>query len=147
MYRCIISVILFNFLYLHNSLAVEVVQCEDAEGNRSFRAYCPPDMTLVGEKKVPTKTHPRPDITPTVYYASKCPACDAVMKYFQSKKIDIEGKNIDGNQELQDELRGFAGNLKIPTIIIGTRVLSDYKPAEIDSALMDVGFTEQDLNE
>lgn len=147
MHKLIIPVILFSSLYLHDTYAVEIVQCEDAAGNKSFRAFCPPDMTQLGEKKVPTKTHPRPDITPTVYYAAKCPACDAVLKYFQTKKIDVDAKNIDGSVELQDELKGYVGNLKIPTIIIGTKVLTDYRPDQIEKALMDLGFTEQDLNE
>jgi len=147
MYKFIIPVILFSSLYFHDSFAIEVVQCVDAAGNKSFRAFCPPDMTQVSEKKVPTKTHPRPDITPTVYYAAKCPACDAVIKYFQTKNIIVDAKNIDGNVELQDELKGFVGNLKIPAIIIGTKVLTDYRPDQLDKALMDEGFTQQDLDE
>ena len=147
MYKFTITAIVFSFLCIHNSLAVEIVQCEDAEGNKSFRSFCPPDMSQVGEKKVPTKTHPRPNITPTVYYAAKCPACDAVIKYFQTKKINIDEKNIDGNAELQNELKEYVGNLKIPTIIIGSKVLTDYRPADLDKALMDIGFTKQDLDE
>ena len=147
MYRSIFAVVLFGFLYVHDSLAVNVVQCEDNAGNKSFRAFCPPDMKQVGKEKLQTKTHPAPNITPTVYMAPKCPACDAVIRYFRAKKISIEQKNIEGNVDLQNELKGIVGNLRIPTIIIGKKVLSDYKPTEIDSALMAVGFTEQDLKE
>ena len=147
MYRSLFAVVLFGILYVHDSLAVNVVQCEDESGNDSFRTYCPPDMKQVGKEKIQTKTHPTPSITPTVYIAPKCRACDAVIKYFNKKKIPIEQKNINGNADLQNELKEIVGNLKIPTIVIGKKVLTDYKPDEIKNALLAVGFTEQDLKE
>lgn len=147
MYKLISFAILISFLYLQNSFAVDIVQCEDAAGNKSFRSYCPPDTTKVGEKKVQTKTRPGPSVTPTVYYAPKCPACDAVLRYFETNKISVNEKNIDGNADLQNELKGFVGALKIPTIVIGSKVLTGYQPAELEKALMAAGFTKQDLSE
>lgn len=147
MYRSIFTVFLFGFLYVNNSFAVDIAKCEDQSGEESYRDYCPPDMKQVGEKKIPTKKHTRPNITPTVYMAPKDAACDAVLRFFRSKKIAVDEKNIDGNLELQNELKGLVGDLKIPTIIIGSKVLTDYKPDELTSTLMELGFTDDDLKE
>lgn len=147
MYRFIFTLFVINILFIHAASAVTIVQCEDEEGNRSFQAYCPPEMTLVEEKKLQTKTHPTPTIVPTVYLAPKCPACEAVRKFFKEKEINTVEKNIDANIELQNELKGLVGNLKIPTVVIGDKVMTDYKRAELISALMAIGYTELDLKE
>ena len=146
MYRIFMTLVFFSIFHVQYSFAVNVVQCEDQEGNRSFRAYCPPDMTLVGEKNLQTKTHPTPTVTPVVYLAPKCPACEAVRKFFQEREISTEEKNIDGNLELQNELKELVGDLKIPTIVVGDRVLTDYKKADLMNAMMAIGYSELELN-
>ena len=36
--------------------AVDIVICEDTEGNQSFQKVCPPGTTLIGEKKISVGT-------------------------------------------------------------------------------------------
>ena len=109
--------------------AVTVVQCEDEAGNRTFQTNCPPGTKVVDKLRLQTKTQPTPkapDITPTVYTAPNCKACDLVVEYFKTKNIGIDVKSIENNVDVQKELKGIVGNLKVPTIVIGTKVLSDY---------------------
>ena len=143
MYRIIF--VLFITLLFQVSLAgaVTVVQCEDEAGNRTFQTNCPPGTKVVDKLRLQTKTQPTPkapDITPTVYTAPNCKACDLVVQYFQKNNIGIEVKSIENNVEVQKELKGIVGNLKVPTTVIGTKVLSDYYPSDLNKALTEVGF-------
>ena len=47
-------IIFFIFCFLCNpiTLAVDIVLCEDDEGNQSFQKACPPGTHLVEKKKV-----------------------------------------------------------------------------------------------
>ena len=143
MYRFMFSLIVILILPVRLAGAVTVVQCEDEAGNRTFQTNCPPGSKLIEKLKLQTKTQPTPqapDIVPTVYVAPKCQACDLVVQFFQTRKIDIEKKNIENNPEVQKELKGIVGNLKVPTIIIGSKVLSDYYPSDLTQALTQAGF-------
>lgn len=144
MYRFIFALIIITLLPIRLSSAVTVVLCEDEAGNRSYQAICPPDMKVVDKKNLQTKTQPTPvppDIVPTVYIAPNCKACDLVLQFFQTRGINIEQKSIENNPEVQQELKGIVGTLKVPTILIGDKVLSDYYPSDLVRALTAVGFT------
>jgi glutaredoxin len=144
--KLIINLLLMMIaMYAMSASAVTIVECEDADGNRSFKEFCPPEESTLNEKKVITRYSPLPDITPTVYRAPDCRACDAVKEYFNARNISIVEKNIDGDDTLQNELKGIAGTLKIPTILIEGRVMSDYKPAVLTELLLEIGFTTEDL--
>lgn len=143
MYRLIFAFIVIILFPVWQVSAVTVVECEDEAGNRSFQSDCPPGAKIVEKIKLQTKTQPTPvppDIVPTVYIAPDCKACDLVLQFFQTRKINIEQKSIENNVDVQKELKGIVGNLKVPTIIIGDKVLSDYYPSDLIRALTEVGF-------
>jgi glutaredoxin len=124
--------------------AATIVECEDAAGARTFQTLCPPETTQVQSKDYATGT---PDAGPvtakpaiTIYLVPKCAACDAYMKFFSRYGIAPTVKNIDGNQELQDELTKISGALKAPTVIIGDKILSDYKEQELVKLFEGVGY-------
>ncbi|MFQ5660919.1 MAG: glutaredoxin domain-containing protein [Gammaproteobacteria bacterium] len=119
--------------------AVKIYQCEDEQGQVSFEAHCPPGTTQLEEKNF--KTRPQPaKIVPTVYFTSNCPACDAVSKLFQAQGITVEKKNIENNVDLQNELKEKTGNLKVPTVIIGGKIITDYDQNKLTKALAEAGL-------
>jgi len=142
MNKTIYLLFLVCLLVSQPSIAVTIVECEDDEGNRSFQAHCPPDQTEVQKKKLSTSIPGpiQPDITPVMYMVENCRACDAVRKFFSGQDIGILEKNIDDNQDLQNELKGLVGDLKIPTIIIEDQILTDYKRDQLVSVLEEAGF-------
>lgn len=64
-------------------------------------------------------------------------------RFFQTKNITVEQKNIENNVELQNELKGKTGNLKVPTVIIGEVIITDYDEDKLSSALTEAGFPEK----
>ena len=130
----------FSFAVLGDA---EVAICEDNKSNKIFREYCLPGTTQIGTKVV---RNPQSDknahIKTTVYSGDSCQACAAVFEYFIARNIVFEEKNIEDNLELQKELEDMTGELRVPTTIIGDAKLSGYNPAELETALVNVGYVE-----
>ena len=135
--------LLFFSTYSATIWAVTIVECEDQAGERSFHEVCPPETTMVQQKDYQTAIPgpKQPDITALIYLAPECPACEAYRAFFAKYGIKTNEKNIVDNQELQTELTNIAGDLKIPTVIIGETVLSDYKENQLIIVLERLGFT------
>src|SRR3990172_9309186 len=128
--------------------AATVVECEDAEGERTFQTVCPPGTTQIQSKNYATGT-PGPAVIKLdilIYLAPNCPACDAYMKLFSRYGITPIVKNIEGDQELQAELTEIAGALKVPTVIIGDKMLSDYRERESVKLFEDMGYKPVNAN-
>ncbi len=123
--------------------ATEVAICENAQGERSFRQYCLPGTTQVGTQEVSNVPSDRnAHIKPMIYIGEDCQACIAVFEYLSAKNIAFEEKNIEGDVELQKELNEMAGELRVPITIIGDTQISGYNPAELEAALLAVGYKE-----
>ncbi len=136
-----------TFTSLNAIAAVKIVECEDAEGNRSFQKACPPDSTQVGEKSLKTgpnstESSSNKDITATLYMVPDCEACDEIREFLGARKIPITEKDANESIEIQKELTELTGALKVPTTIIGEEVLTGYSRANFISALEAAGYKE-----
>ena len=49
-----ITLLVASLIFLNVNAAVNIVECEDKKGKRSFQKTCPPGLTKVGEKKIKT---------------------------------------------------------------------------------------------
>jgi glutaredoxin len=124
------------------STAVTVVECESEDGERGYYSYCPPGTTAI-EKLSFNNSVPQtrqPDFIPMIYLVSDCPACDAYKRFFQEQDINFTEKDIENNEVLQNELRELTGELKVPTVIIGEQVLTDYKLEVLTTVMEELGF-------
>ena len=135
--------LLFFSTYSAVLSAVTIVECKDQAGEQSFHELCPPGTTMVQQKVYQTAIPgpEQPDLTVLIYLAPECPACEAYRTFFAKYGIKTNEKNIADNQELQTELTNIAGDLKIPTVIIGETVLSDFKEGQLITVLERLGFT------
>ncbi len=139
-----LTLLIFLLPITSNVHAVKIYECEDQQGQKTFEAHCPPGTIKLQEKDFKTNNKGQhPAITPTVFVIPNCAACDAVSRFFQTKNITIEQKNIENNVELQNELKGKTGNLKVPTVIIGEVIITDYDEDKLSSALTEAGFPEK----
>ena len=143
---CVISAIV---LFSTNLIAaVNIVECEDPQGNRSFQKNCPPGSTQLGEKKIKTgsdsseKKSSNINIQATLYLIPDCEACEEIKEFLGNRNISITEKNVNDNIELQNELTELTGALKVPTTIIGDEVLTGYSRSKFISALEAAGFKE-----
>lgn len=125
--------------------AATVVECEDAAGERTFLSVCPPGSTAVQSKEyqteIPGAIPSAAELDVLIYLAPDCPACDAFMRFFNRYGITPTRKDITDNRELQLELMKIAGALKVPTVIIGETILSNYKEKELIDLIEGMGYS------
>lgn len=129
--------------------ALTVVECVDAEGNRSFRDKCPPGMEKKGEKTlrgVSSSDDPSlEDVATanpiTLYTVPNCDACDLVRNALSSRGLPFSEKDVQDNAELQEELKAETGGLTVPATKIGSRqALTGYSRSALDIALEQAGY-------
>ena len=147
-----IAIILAGIFSLQAMAAVKIVQCEDTQGNKSFRTACPPGTTQVNTMNVATGTGTPADqgkqgaanITATLYYIPDCDACDGVREYLHDRNIPITEKNVMDNVDLQKEMKEVSGKQSVPVVVIGKKVLIGYNRTDLKNALAAAGYVEKD---
>ena len=79
--------------------------------------------------------------SPVVLYATaKCAPCDMVRNYLNTRKVPFTEKNAAGDVAVQEELRKAAGSLTVPTVAVGSKVITEYSQAWLDSELDQAGY-------
>jgi len=148
----IITLLISPLSSFNSFAAVNIVECEDEEGNRSFQKTCPPNSTLVSEKRIATGKGTENsesslsfiNVNAILYTAPNCEACDEIKAYLTSRDISITEKDASENVEIQKELTELTGSLKVPTVVIGDKTITGYNRAELSSALKAAGYKEKE---
>lgn len=134
-------------VFLPAAPAVKIFQCEDAQGNRTFEAHCPPGTTAVTSKQYRTpgdrteeQTAPE-DLAPiTLYVVSDCDACDAIKDFLAARNITAGEKDVNADIETQNALREKIGDLKVPTLVVGDSVVTGFNRSALKQALAAAGY-------
>jgi len=78
---------------------------------------------------------------PVVMYSTpSCSPCNAAKAYLQSRGVPFQDKNVEGNGELQQELKKKAGEISVPTILIGGKVMKGYVQSLLAGELDAAGY-------
>ncbi|MBF8270533.1 MAG: glutaredoxin [Gammaproteobacteria bacterium] len=153
MKRLRIYAFLLAWIYSLNVMAaVNIVECEDEQGNKTFQSACPPGTKQVNEKRVATGTATPTtagqgsgtNLSATLYYSPNCESCEVVKEYLRNRNIQINEKNVYDNLDLQKELTDLTGKQTVPVTVIGDKVLIGYSRADLSAALATIGYTEPD---
>lgn len=133
-----LSLLLLLFLSLP-MFAVDVIQCEDQQGERGFYQQCPPGTVEIARKKLyvggSSDSNNAVAAKVTLYAVPDCEPCEEVREFLQSRNITFEEKDVSKDLDIQKELEDFVGALKVPTTIIGDEVISGYQRLQMKSAL------------
>ena len=120
--------------------AVDIVICEDEEGNQTFEKACSPGTSLVGEKKISvgknsSGTVDLSKLNVVLYTIPDCETCENVAIYLRSRDIPFSEKDVSKDIKIQQELTKLAGKLSVPVTVIGEEVVSGYKREQIGNIL------------
>jgi glutaredoxin len=78
---------------------------------------------------------------PVTLYTSSCgPACEMGQQLLDKRGIPYSTKDLENNAENQKALRELTGNLKIPTLVIGSQKLTGFEDGQWNSALDAAGY-------
>jgi glutaredoxin len=120
--------------------AVDIVICEDAEGNQTFQKTCPPGTSLIGEKKISVGKNSSgivdlSKLNVVLYTIPDCDTCENVAIYLKSRDIPYSEKDVSKGFEIQQELTKLSGKLSVPVTVIGEEVVSGYNREQIGKIL------------
>lgn len=71
----------------------------------------------------------------TIYSTPTCPYCHQAKDYFKSKKLDFEDVDVASDAEKAEEMVKLSGQMGVPVIKIGDKVIVGFDPKEIDKAI------------
>ena len=131
---------MFSFLCNPITLAVDIVLCEDNEGNQSYQKVCPPDTQLVEKKKISVGKDTSKEVNLSklnvvLYTIPECTTCEEVGIYLKSRDVPFSEVDVSKDVKLQQELTKKTGKLSVPVTVIGKDIISGYNREKIGSVL------------
>ncbi len=112
----------------------------------------PPDAGSVQEKDLSPRSG-APDTNegadaarkfPVVLYSvSKCSSCDEARAYLKKRHIPFSEKNVSNNPALQKEMVEKVGQLSVPTISVGSKVMNGYVQSLLAGELDQAGYPKE----
>jgi len=120
--------------------AVDIVICEDNEGNQSFHQACPPGTNLIEKKKVSTGQDAPAAVDLSklnivVYTIPDCTTCEEVIIYLKSRDVPFNEIDTSNDYEIQQKVTELTGKLSVPVTVIGEEYISGYDREKIASVL------------
>jgi glutaredoxin len=133
------------------AMATKLYKWVDEFGNVTYRDTPPTENTGQYEEKYinggttsggPSEaTEDAVQAAPVVLYVtSNCSACDAASSYMRSRGVPFQQINVEGNGEKQQELKAKAGELSVPTILVGEKVMRGYVQSLLEGELDAAGY-------
>ena len=149
------------YLLLATALAVSTAQAEKLykwvgkDGKVSYQDRPPPaDAGMVQERDLSVRrpgssadTDAASDAVqnfPVVLYTvSNCASCDEARTYLKKRGVPFSEKNVGKNAALQKEMIEKVGQLSVPTITVGSKVMSGYVQSLLAGELDQAGYPKE----
>lgn len=144
------------------ALAVSTAQAEKLykwigkDGKVSYQDKPPPENSGVVQEKdlsgnargtSDTDTSEAAQKFPVILYSTtKCSPCDQARAYLKKRKVPFAEKNVSNNQPLQKEMIEKMGELSVPTIMIGSKVMKGYIESLLEGELDQAGYPKEGKN-
>lgn len=72
---------------------------------------------------------------PIIYTTITCPFCKMAKEYFRGRAIEYEEKDVTTDISLQREMIQKSGQLAVPVLDIGGKIIVGFNKSEIEEAL------------
>ena len=133
-------------------LAGKLYKWVDERGNVSYQDRPPPaGQGRVEEKNVrdggatasadPSAAEAAAKAPVTLYMIPKCSPCDAARAYLVKRKVPFTEVNVsEKNPQGQEAMRKKVGELSVPTITVGSKVMQGYVESLVSGELDQAGY-------
>lgn len=134
------------------ALAEKLYKWVDERGNISYQDRPPPEgRGKVEEKNLrpgtgvdssdPTMAQAAAKTPVTLYMVPKCSSCEAARLYLKKRKVPFNEINVsEKNPQAQVEMRKKVGELSVPTITVGSKVMQGYVESLLKGELDQAGY-------
>lgn len=130
--------------------AAKLYRWVDDKGNVSYQDRPPPE----GAGKVEEKTirsgdryrteseqsDPGRKQPVTLYMVQKCSPCDAARAYLKERQVPFTEVDVGNDIKNQEALKAKAGDLSVPTITVGSRVMKGFLESILETELEQGGY-------
>jgi glutaredoxin len=77
----------------------------------------------------------------TLYMVPRCSSCDAARQYLRNRKVPFKEIDVsEKNQKAQEDMRKNVGDLAVPTLSIGSKVMKGYIESLLEGELDTAGY-------
>lgn len=136
------------------AVAAKLYKWVDEYGNVTYRDTPPVDDSVQYQEKdisggtatggASAAAEEAADNFPVVMYSTpSCSPCNAARAYLESRGVPFQDKNVEGNGELQQELKKKAGEISVPTILVGPKVMKGYVQSLLEGELDAAGYPKE----
>lgn len=129
--------------------ASQLYRWVDEDGNITYQDRPPPDGASSIEKRDLAERAPagngepgRAKTSVTLYVVPDCVSCDYVRGLLEKREVPFKEVNVGTDVAAQEALRKRAGDLSVPTVAIGSRIVKGYVEPILKTELDQAGFTE-----
>lgn len=71
----------------------------------------------------------------TVYSTESCPWCHKAKEWLKEHKIKFSEKNVGENDKAREEMIEKSGQMGVPVITVGDKVIIGFNQGELEEAL------------
>ena len=115
-------------------------QDQPPEGSgESVEAYGE-DAELVAEAQKDPRAVAAENYPVTLFSIPVCDACDLVRNMLKKASVPFTEKDVNDNPPVQDELMSLAGQLSVPALAVGEKVIYGYNSMAIEEELTGAGY-------
>lgn len=154
MARNTLIVLLLAGLLTTPALAGKLYKWVDERGNTSYQDRPPPEgRGRVEEKNVrdgvggsnPAAAEAAAKAPVTLYMVPKCNPCDAARLYLKNRGVPFTEINVsEKNPQAQQEMVKKVGELSVPTITVGSKIMQGYVESLLKGELDQAGYPKAD---
>lgn len=114
----------------------------DEQGNVTYQDQPPPDdAKVLDEYTAPgEENEPQSGAPVTLYSVPQCDACDLVRLLLQKNSVPFTEKNPSSDTAAADELKQRSGQLSVPSLTVGDKLLMGYNSLAIRDELKSAGY-------
>jgi glutaredoxin len=152
MARHTVVAVLVVALAVSPAFAAKLYKWVDQAGNISYQDRPPPEgQGRVEERDVrgshaaggdPTTDDAAAKAPVTLYMVPGCSSCDAARAHLKQRGIPFSEVNVAaGNVDAQQDMKKKVGELSVPTITVGAKVMKGYMASLLDGELDAAGYT------
>lgn len=158
MARHTVVAVLVTALTVSPAFAAKLYKWVDEAGNVSYQDRPPPvgqgrveerDVRATGSIDADPAARAAAAKAPvTMYMVTGCSSCDAARAHLKQRGVPFREVNVSaGNASAQQEMIKKVGELSVPTLTVGTKVMKGYLASLLDGELDAAGYPKANVAE
>lgn len=128
---------------------VVIAECRDGSGLTFFADRCPPGVSQIGSRTLgaqradPANSEAdrvRAESPVSLYRVKDCNACELASLALRERAVPFTEIDVEAEPEGLAQLKAQTGSARVPTVVVGKRVIPGLDLPALDAALAEAGY-------